>query len=69
VYIPDTTKSATLDMGGASGSIRQRWYNPRLGAFDGASSIVTGGSNVGLGQPPGPSSEDRVVLLEKIDAG
>jgi hypothetical protein len=27
VYTPDTTKTATLDMSGASGSFRQRWYN------------------------------------------
>lgn len=69
VYVPDAPDTATLDMGGAPGSFRQRWYDPRLGTFEGDASIVTGGGSVDLGQPPGPSSEDWVVLLEKVDAG
>jgi hypothetical protein len=64
VYLPDATSTGTLDLSGVTGVFRERWYNPRTGAFDDNATTVTGGSYVDLGAPPHSPSEDWVVLLD-----
>jgi len=68
IQLPDSTSTGTLDLSGAAGSFTRRWYNPRTGSFDGATTTITGGGNVALGAPPSSPGEDWVVLIEKSGA-
>ncbi|RLG70150.1 MAG: hypothetical protein DRO11_06645, partial [Methanobacteriota archaeon] len=66
IQLPNASSTGTLNLSGASGDFTKRWYNPRTGVFEGATTTITGGGNVSLGPPPSSSSEDWVVLIEKI---
>jgi len=66
IQLPNAGSTGTLNLSGASGSFTKRWYNPRTGSFEGSTTTITGGGNVSLGSPPSSSSEDWVVLIEKI---
>lgn len=65
VYLPKANPTGTIDLSGARGAFRMRWYNPRTGAFEGSARTVTGGARVALGPPPAGPEEDWAVLLEK----
>lgn len=62
VYLPDASPSGTLSV--ANGSYTQRWFNPRSGAFEGATKTVSG-SSIALGSPPSSANSDWVVLLKR----
>jgi len=66
IQLPNASSTGTLDLSGASGDFTKRWYNPRTGSFEGATTTITGGGNVALGSPPSSPGEDWVVLIEKI---
>jgi len=66
IQLPNASNTGTLNLSGASGSFTKRWFNPRTGVFEGSTTTITGGGNVSLGPPPSSSSEDWVVLIEKI---
>ena len=68
VYLPDTSATGDLDLGGVSGSFEKRWYNPRSGDFEGPIEDVDGGGSVSLGTPPSSPAEDWVVLLRVFDS-
>lgn len=64
VYLPTASTTGSIDLSAAGGSLSQRWFNPRSGAFEGQAATVTGGSSVALGAPPSDPSLDWVVLIE-----
>lgn len=66
VYLP-AEGSAKLDLAGADGPFKVRWYNPRSGGELQPGSIeeVMGGSTVNLGEPPADPQEDWVALVKK----
>ncbi|MFT5049700.1 MAG: hypothetical protein ACI8QZ_001093 [Chlamydiales bacterium] len=66
VYMPNAQQSGQLNLTGAPGRYRARWFNPRSGQFEGESRIVVGGGIRNLGPAPGDPSEDWVVLLKNI---
>ena len=63
VYLPSAEQTGTLDLSGAPGELRQRWYNPRTGNFAGTEKPLVGGGPVPLGPPPETPNEDWVVLI------
>ena len=65
IFLPQATNSGVLDLTGSPGTFSQQWFNPRTGAFEGAVTMITGGTAVALGNPPRDSSEDWVVLLKR----
>lgn len=67
VYLPDASPSGTLDLGAASGTLRQQWYDPRTGQTAGSPTMVQGGGSHALGAPPYATGDDWVVILE-LDA-
>jgi hypothetical protein len=64
VYLP-AGGTTDLDLSGATGRFRVRWFNPRAGSalLDGSIHYVTAGARVALGQPPADPHEDWCVLL------
>jgi hypothetical protein len=66
IQLPNASRTGTLNLSGASRSFTKRWYNPRTGSFEGATTTITGGGKASLGSPPSSPSEDWVVLIEKI---
>lgn len=64
VYLPNATSTGTLDLSAVSGSFQKRWYNPRMGSFEGAVQTVSGSGKRSLGAPPSSPSSDWVVLLK-----
>lgn len=64
VYLPNANPTGVLDLGGVSGTFRKRWYNPRAGAFEGATQTISGGGKRSLGTPPSSPSSDWSVVLE-----
>jgi len=66
IQLPNASNTGTLDLSGAPGTFTKRWYNPRTGNFEGGTETISGGGPVPLGPPPSSSSEDWVVLVEKV---
>lgn len=66
VYLPSASPSGTLDLNGAPGSFRKRWFNPRTGLFEGSPQTIAGGAFHALGSPPSSSGEDWVVWFDKL---
>jgi hypothetical protein len=52
VYFPRTSKTGEIDLSGAPGLFRKRWYSPRLGLFVGAFDTITGGAAHVVGAAP-----------------
>ena len=69
IYLPKASATGTLNMSGTSGTFDKRWFNPRTGNFEGATTQVTGGGNVALGTPPSATTEDWVCLIKKPSGG
>ncbi len=65
VYLPDATSTGSLDLSGVSGEFQKSWYNPRTGAFEGATQTISGGGKRSLGAPPSSASSDWVVLIQE----
>ena len=65
VYLP-AAGSAKLNLEGAEGQFKVRWYNPRTGGGlqNGSIAEVQGGSIVELGKPPADLGEDWVILVK-----
>jgi hypothetical protein len=61
---PEATSTGSLDLSGVSGSFQKSWYNPRTGAFEGATQTISGGDKRSLGTPPSSASADWVVLVQ-----
>jgi len=57
--------STNIDLSGASGNFELKWFNPRIGGFEGQTKDVSGGGNVATGNPPGDTNQDWVVLISK----
>jgi len=64
IYLPVATKTGMLDLSRAEGRFVKRWYNPRMGKFEGAREIYKGGQKVEIGPAPGAPDEDWVVLVK-----
>ena len=64
VYLPDSG-ATDLDLSGANGIFRIKWFNPRTGGLlqDGPVKQAQGGARVALGQPPSDSHLDWTVLV------
>ncbi|MFK7893283.1 MAG: DUF5060 domain-containing protein [Granulosicoccus sp.] len=65
VYLPATNGAETLNMRGASGVFRQRWFNPRTGETVGAENNINASTRLELGNPPSQIGQDWVVLIDK----
>lgn len=63
IYLPNATAGGQLDLRGAPGAYRLRWFNPRTGAFAGAAVEGAAGRVINLGQPPTAAGEDWVILV------
>ncbi len=66
IYLPQASPSGSLNLIGAPGTYRKRWFDPRTGAYAGTTQTVSGGQNLPLGSPPYASGEDWVVLVRKL---
>ena len=66
VYLPEGG-TAEIDLTGAEGTFRVKWFDPRRGGplRDGSVKQVRAGGKVGLGNPPGEPGEDWVILLTR----
>jgi CubicO group peptidase (beta-lactamase class C family) len=67
IYLPLARQTGVLDLSRAKGTFVKRWYNPRMGRFDGVSENITGGQKVQLGPAPNTTDEDWVVLVKKVE--
>lgn len=67
VYLPEARGAPELDLSGATGVFRLRWFNPRSGVFEGEATTVTGGAVVALGTPPAEAGADWVTLVRAVD--
>ena len=67
VYLPTCSTAGTLDLTDLKGAAQQRWFDPRVGAFVGAPTRITGGTRQDLGQPPSEPTSDWVVLIQQPD--
>jgi PKD repeat protein len=67
IYLP-TGGTTTLDLTGVEGDYRVQWFDPRIGGAlqNGSVTQVSGGLNVDLGSAPSASTEDWVILVERI---
>jgi len=65
IYLPQANQSPKLNLGGASGSFKLSWFNPRNGSFEGESKTLNGGSTQALGKPPSATNDDWVVLVKR----
>lgn len=63
LYLPKANPSGSLDLSDATGEFELRWFNPRTGDFEGATTPVDGGGVIDLGEPPSNPGEDWVVLV------
>lgn len=66
IYYPRASSTGSLNLSGAPGAYRKRWFNPRTGQFQGSTSTVQGGGTVSVGGPPSQSSEDWVVWFDRL---
>jgi hypothetical protein len=66
VYLPEGG-TTDLDLGGASGSLSVRWFNPRDGGSlqRGSVTSLKGGGMVGLGTAPSDPQEDWLVVVRQ----
>ena len=67
LYLPSTASTGTLDLSGAQGSLRLRWFDPRAGHFVGGEGSIAGGAPRALGSPPNQAGEDWVVLIDRAN--
>ncbi|MCP3917965.1 MAG: DUF5060 domain-containing protein [bacterium] len=65
IYLGDASPAGTLNLGAATGTFIQRWFNPRTGSFHGAGTLVQAGGLVSLGTPPSTPGQDWIVLLDR----
>ncbi len=59
--------SADLNLSGAKGSFKVKWYNPRTGGALATGSVksVRGGGKVSIGNPPAEKGQDWVALIKR----
>jgi hypothetical protein len=69
IQLPNATQTGTLNLAGTSGDFTKKWFNPRTGQFEGSTTTITGGGNVSLGTPPSSTTDDWVVLIQKVVVG
>ena len=64
VYLPSGGTS-DLDLSGATGAFKVKWFNPRTGGAlrDGSVKSVAGGGKVALGNPPAETAEDWLAVV------
>lgn len=65
VYLPAANGSETLNMRGADGLYRQRWFDPRTGQMSEGQSNIAPSGNFQLGSPPTQTGQDWVVLISR----
>lgn len=72
VYLPNGVKGdeSKLDLSDVSGSYTVKWFNPRSGGDlqNGSVTIVSGGTDVSLGNPPADAKEDWLVVVRATNA-
>ena len=59
----------TLNLSGASGTFRIRWFDPRNGGSLITGNSVSGGGSVSLGAPPNSTTQDWIALVDKTTGG
>jgi hypothetical protein len=66
VYLP-TGGTAELDLGGATGVLDLKWFNPRTGRslVEGSPKQLKAGAIVSLGAPPSDVNEDWVAVVRR----
>ncbi len=64
LFVPVADGSGQLNLSGAPGSFRLRWFDPRNGIFVGEVRTVSGDGMVNIGLPPVDIGSDWVVLLQ-----
>ena len=59
--------STEIDLSGAEGTFRVKWYDPRNGGAlkEGSKSAIKGGAKASLGNSPSKPNEDWVVLIRR----
>jgi hypothetical protein len=65
IYLPATNGSETLNMRGADGLYRQRWFDPRTGQMSNGQTNIAPSGNFQLGSPPTQTGQDWVVLISR----
>jgi hypothetical protein len=64
VYLP-AGGSGQIDLSNASGQFVQRWYNPRIGSFEGPSSQLNGGGTITFTAPGTDPDHDWVLYISR----
>lgn len=67
IYLPRADRTGEIDLRAASGPFSLRWYNPRLGRFEGDPRRLEGGAWADLGPPPASPEEDWTALVKAAD--
>lgn len=65
VYLPSAESTGKISLTGFSGTFRGRWYNPRIGRFQGPARVMQGDAARNLNEPPSSPQEDWVFILKK----
>lgn len=65
IYLPATNGSESLNMRGADGFFRQRWFNPRNGQIINGPFNIPASDRLQLGSPPSAKGDDWVVLVSR----
>ena len=67
VYLPSAASGGLLDLSSAPGApFSVRWFDPRLGAYAGPSTLIDGGGQRWLGSAPSAITEDWVVVVKRV---
>jgi hypothetical protein len=65
IYLPTGSPSGMIKLDRIKGVYSLRWYNPRVGEFEGDEAFTRGGKQSKIGLPPRQQSQDWVVLIKK----
>lgn len=65
IYLPCAKETGKLNLTEVQGNFTQKWYNPRIGEFEGSTKVLSGGEWIELGEPPSSSENDWTILLTK----
>lgn len=63
IYLPEATPAPSIDLADALGPLTLRWFNPRIGQFQGKAIALPIGSTVPIGLPPQDATSDWVALI------
>ncbi len=69
IYFPNATSTGSINLSGTTGTFVARWFNPRTGAFEGATKSFAGGGSRTIGAPPASSADDWTLLIARSITG